>query len=251
MQLMIYETAVPVSHARHGNWSLEVGTTYAFCRKVNSVPLMATEFASAALEYAIVFGGTGDVVMPASVLGVRTDENLYVTKQGGWQAKYIPAFVRRYPFVFFTRDEGKTFTLCIDEAFPGFNQSGRGERLFGNDGKPTSYVENVLKFLQQYQLEFQRTQAFCKKLKDLNLLEPMQAQINLRSGERMALRGFSVVDRGRLKTLSANVLADLVQSDELELIYAHLVSMRNFATVRDRLTAAQPTHNAGGAPVVH
>jgi hypothetical protein len=48
MQLMIYETAVPVSHARHGNWSLEVGTTYAFCRKVNSVPLMATEFASAA-----------------------------------------------------------------------------------------------------------------------------------------------------------------------------------------------------------
>jgi hypothetical protein len=251
MQLMIYETALPVSPARHGNWSLEVGTTYAFCRKVNSVPLMATEFASAALEYAIVFGGTGDVVMPAAVLGVRTDENLYVSKQGGWQAKYIPAFVRRYPFVFFTRDEGKTFTLCIDENFAGFNQGGRGERLFGSDGKPTPYVENVLKFLQQYQLEFQRTQAFCKKLKDLNLLEPMQAQINLRSGERMALRGFSVVDRGRLRTLSANVLADLVQSDELELIYAHLVSMRSFATVRDRLTAAQPTHNAGGAPVVH
>jgi len=90
---------------------------------------MAAEFASAALEYAIVFGGTGDVVLPAAVLGVRTDENLYVTEQGGWQAKYIPAFVRRYPFVFFTRDEGKTFTLCIDEAFPGFNQSGRGERL--------------------------------------------------------------------------------------------------------------------------
>jgi len=251
MQLMIYETAVPVSHARHGNWSLEVGTTYAFCRKVNSVPLMATEFASAALEYAIVFGGTGDVVMPAAVLGVRTDENLYVSKQGGWQAKYIPAFVRRYPFVFFTRDEGKTFTLCIDENFAGFNQGGGGERLFGNDGKPTPYVENVLKFLGQYQLEFHRTQTFCKKLKDLNLLEPMQAQINLRSGERMALRGFSVVNRARLKTLSANVLAEFVQSDELELIYAHLVSMRNFATVRDRLTAAQPAHNAGGAPVMH
>jgi hypothetical protein len=111
--------------------------------------------------------------------------------------------------------------------------------------------ENVLKFLQQYQLEFHRTQGFCKKLKDLNLLEPMQAQINLASGERMALRGFSVVDRARLKTLSAEVLAELVRSDELELIYDHLVSMRNFATVRDRLTAAQPAHNAGGAPVMH
>jgi SapC protein len=89
-QLMIYETAVPVSHARHGNWSVEVGTDYAFCRNINSVPLMTAEFASAALEYAVVFGRTGETVMPVTVLGVRTDENLYVTKEGGWQAKYIP-----------------------------------------------------------------------------------------------------------------------------------------------------------------
>jgi len=247
---MIYETVVPVSNARHGNWYLELGTDYAFCRNVNSVPLMAAEFASAALEYAIVFGGAADVVMPAAVLGVRNDENLYVTKEGGWQAKYIPAFVRRYPFVFSSGDEGKTFTLCIDEAFPGFNQDGHGERLFGNDGNPTPYVEKVLKFLQQYQFEFHRTQAFCKKLKDLNLLKPMQAQINLGSGERMAVRGFSVVDRARVKTLSANVLAELVQSDELELIYAHLASTRNFATVRDRLAGgkAQPGHGLNGAP---
>jgi hypothetical protein len=52
MQPMIYETAVPMSHARHGNWSLEAGTNYTFCRNVNSVPVMAAEFASAALEYA-------------------------------------------------------------------------------------------------------------------------------------------------------------------------------------------------------
>ena len=70
---MIYETAVPVSHARHGNWSLQVGTDYAFCRHVNSVPLMAAEFASAALEYAVVFWRTGETVMPVGVLGVRTD----------------------------------------------------------------------------------------------------------------------------------------------------------------------------------
>jgi SapC len=169
----------------------------------------------------------------------------------GQTGQYIPAFVRRYPFVFFTRDEGKTFTLCIDENFAGFNQGGRGQRLFGNDGKPTPYVENVLKFLQQYKLEFQRTQTFCKKLKELNLLEPMQAQINLGSGLRMALRGFSVVDRSRLKTLSAEVLAKLARSDELELIYDHLVSMRNFATVRDRLIAAHPVHDADGAHLTH
>jgi hypothetical protein len=231
---MIYEAAVPVSHARHGNWYLEVGTSYAFCRNVNSVPLMAAEFASAALEYAIVFGGADDVVMPAAVLGLRSDENLYVTKQGTWEVKYIPAFVRRYPFIFSSPDDGKMSTLCIDEAYSGINQSGRGERLFGDDDKPTLYLNNVLKFLQQYQFEFQRTQRFCKKLKDLNLLEPMEARMNLGSREGMALRGFSVVGRA-------------VQSAELESIHTHLVSIRNFATVRNRLVegAAQSGHVTG------
>ena len=55
----------------------------------------------------------------------------------------------------------------------------------------------------------------------------------------MASRGISAIDRARLKTLSAGVLAELVKSDELELMYAHLVSMQNFATVRDRLATGE------------
>jgi hypothetical protein len=43
---------------------------------------------------------------------------------GGWQAKYIPAFLRRYPFVFSSNDDGNNFVLRIDEGFPGFNQPG-------------------------------------------------------------------------------------------------------------------------------
>jgi hypothetical protein len=101
-----------------------------------------------------------------------------------------------------------------------------------------------LRRTQHYQLEFQRTEEFCKKLKNLSLLEPMQAQVNLRSGERLALRGFSVVDRARLKTLRADVLAELMHSDQLEWIYSHLASMRNFASLKDRLVnvTAHPRH---------
>jgi len=46
-QLLIYETAVPVSNARHGTCSVEVGKGFAFTRNVNSVPLMAIEFPQA------------------------------------------------------------------------------------------------------------------------------------------------------------------------------------------------------------
>ncbi len=245
IQQMVYENAVPVSHAKHGGWSVEAGTDFAFCKSINSVPLTAVEFSSAAAEYVIIFAGSGEAVVPAVLLGIRDRENLYLGDDGGWKAKYVPAFLRRYPFVFSSLDEGKTFTLCIDESFSGFNQQQRGQPLFEGERKPSQYVDNVLKFLQQYQIEFQRTQAFCKKLKDLNLLESMRAQIRLDSGESIALTGFMVVDRARLKTLSAEKLAELVKSDELELIYIHLQSMKNFTGMRERLAA---TATAVAAP---
>jgi hypothetical protein len=245
-QLMIYDTAVPVAHGRHGGWSIDVAGDFGFSRGINSVPLTAVEFTAAASEYVIIFAGTGDVVMPAVLLGMRDEENLYLTETGGWKARYVPAFLRRYPFVFASRDEGKTFTLCIDEGYAGFNTSGRGQALYEERQKPSQYTQNVLKFLQQYQLEFQRTQAFCRKLKELNLLEPMRAQVSLESGERIALGGFMAVDRNRLKTLSSERLAELVKSDEMEWIHAHLLSMRNFAGMRERLAAAPVTTTSAG-----
>ena len=244
VQMLIYESAAPVSHARHGQWSVEVGADYAFSKHVNSVPLMAVEFPNAASEYAIVFAGTEDAVVPAVILGMRSDENLYLEGNGGWKAKYVPAFVRRYPFVFSTSADGKTFTLCIDEAFAGFNQQGRGEHLFDADKKPTPYVAKVLKFLEQYQIEFRRTQEFCRKLVERKLLEPMQAQANLGSGEKLSLGGFMAVNRDRVKALAPEVLAELAKTDELELLYLHLHSMRNFSNMAGRLAESG---SSGGA----
>ncbi len=236
-QLLIYETVVPVSSGRHAKCSVEAGKGFAFTRKVNSVPLMAVEFSEATPEYAVVFARSGEEVVPVVILGARQNENLYLSDDDAWQAKYVPAFIRRYPFVFSAGEDGKTFTLCVDEAFPGLNDMGRGQALFAEDGKHTPYVDNVLKFLQEYRSQFVRTQTFCAKLRELDLLEPMQAQFTLENGEKMSLSGFQAVDRKRLKTLPAETLRQLAASDELELIYLHLQSMRNFIGVKERLVA--------------
>jgi hypothetical protein len=242
-QLLIYETAVPVSPARHADVSVEVGSTYAFSAGINAVPLTALEFVPAAAEYAIVFTRAGESVMPAVVLGVRGDENLYLSSDGQWKAKYIPAFVRRYPFVFSTSTDGKRLTLCIDEAYPGVNREGRGPKLFGENRKPSVYVERVLKFLEEYQAHFMRTQAFCKRIEELGLLEPMQAQVVTPKGEKLSLSGFSAVNRDKLRALKGDALEALARTDELELLYLHLSSMRNFNDVKDRLVGALPVED--------
>jgi hypothetical protein len=237
-QLLIYETAVPVSPARHARHSVEVGRDYAFASGINAVPLMAVEILRAATEYAVVFTQAGDEVMPAVVLGVKGDQNLYLGPDGQWKAKYIPAFVRRYPFVFSTSSDAKTLTLCIDEAYPGLNTDGRGERLFTDDGRPSPYVERVLTFLKEYQTQFMRTQALGRKLKELGLLEPMQAKVTTPAGSSMALTGFLAAKRSRLRDLPAEQLQALAKTDELELLYLHLYSLRNFNDVKDRLVGA-------------
>ena len=238
-QLLIYNTAIPVTQGRHRNWYLETTPNYAFSRQTNSVPLMAVEFPQASADYTIVFAGAGEEYLPAVILGVRDDENLFVDQNDTWAASYVPAFVRRYPFVF-SQSENQ-FMLCIDEAFPGFNQDGRGQKLFDQDGKPSLYVNGVMKFLQEYQAQFLRTQQFCGRLRDLGLLEPMQAQVTTDAGRKLSLSGFMAVSRAKLKDLPDNVVAELLKSDELELIYMHLHSMRNFERLRERLALTEAT----------
>ena len=237
-QLLFYEKAIPVSAERHRDWSVKSGRDYLFARNTNSVPLTALEFPSAAAEYAIVFAGNDKDIMPLVILGAEDDQNLYVDEAGKWDAKYIPAFVRRYPFVFSTSDDGQRFTLCVDEDFSGCNQDGIGERLFDSGGERTQYLGTVLNFLQEYQAHFNRTKAFCAKLKELDLLEPMQAQFNLPSGKQTSLTGFMSINRQKLRELPGEMLAELSKTGELELMYTQLLSMRNFSAIVPRLTGS-------------
>jgi hypothetical protein len=237
-QLLFYEDAVPLSAARHADASV-APHDYSFSRSINSVPLTAVEFPVAAAEYSIVFAGPPGTLMPVAIVGVRPSENLFVDAGGAWDAKYIPGFVRRYPFVFTSPDNGDTFTLCIDEAYAGFNREGRGQRLYDEQRKPSQFTEQVLEFLRQYQAEFDRTQAFCRKLEELGLLEPMQVEVSTSAGESATLGGFLAVDRDKLKAMAPARFAELAQDDALEMIYVHLQSLANFRLMRSRLEARQ------------
>lgn len=235
-QLMMYEKVTPLNKMQHKDLYLKANNDFGFAAQLNSVPLTAVEFSMAAAEYAIVFTGTEDAMMPCIIMGVNKDENLYVG-ENGWNAKYLPAFVRRYPFVFSNTEDGEKLMLCIDESYTGFNTDGRGERLFDADGEQTQYLSSILKFMEDYQAHYRHTQLFCKKLVDLELLQPMNATIDIKDEQRRTITGFQGVDRNKLKTLSTETLMELMANDWLELIYLHLQSVRTFGLNIDRIVS--------------
>lgn len=230
-KLLIYENIVPVNSERHRDWSVKSGRNFEFARNVNSIPLTAVEFREAATDFPIVFAEANDGIVPVALLGFKPEENLFLDSEGAWTGRYVPAFLRRYPFVFSstTSEEKKVFALCIDESFEGCNQDGKGEHLFDSDGERTQYVANVLEFQREYQAQAIRTRAFCNHLKELGLLEPMSARGGgSDSAEPVSITGFQGIDRKKLSELSGDKLAELSASGELELAYIHIQSMMNF-----------------------
>jgi SapC len=239
-QLLIYKNVTPLSKDRHAEWSVEVGRDFGFARDINALPILVSEFAPAAREYPIVFSKVEQTVQPLLVVGMRDGENLYLDGSNQWSADYVPAFLRRYPFVFSRSNDGKTFTLCIDEAYAGFNQKGLGQRIFSDEGVITPYVKNVMQFLQTFQAEHDRTQALGRKLDEFELLETHNAVWTAPSGEKTALSGFYCINRKKLQELPPKVLTGMIGSGEMDLIYAHLLSLTNFQGIKNKMASLGP-----------
>jgi len=232
--LMFYDKPVALNREVHKNSKIAPSNDFKFSAKTNSIVLTSIEFIEAAKEYPIVFAKVADETMvPVALLSLRNDENLYVNNEGKWDARYIPAFVRRYPFVL-AENNGKQFTVCIDEAFPGLNEKD-GQALFDEKGENTPFLQSALDFMNNYQTQFKLTEDFVKQLKDLDLLIEISAKAELAGGENYLLGGLMIVDEQKLLKLPAKKATELFQSGRLGWIYAHLMSLSNMSRLLDKM----------------
>lgn len=231
--ILFYEQPVELNREVHKAVKIGALADYEFAAKTNSVILTGVEFIEAAKEYLIVFTRVGEEkIVPVVLLGLRDNENLYIDAAGKWDARYIPAFVRRYPFVFADFGSG-VLTVCVDEASSVFNAE-EGQALFNEDGANSPFLQNALTFLNDYQGQFARTEAFVNKLKKLDLLKEMTANADMSDGAHFAMNGLLVVDEQKLLEMDDKEINGLFRSGELGWIYAHLISLSNMGRLAER-----------------
>jgi hypothetical protein len=241
-----YEKPVLLDRERHKRLRVRPSDDFAFARKANSVYLAGVEFNEAMKEYAIVFTRAANRrTVPVAMLGLRGRENLFIDDEAHWTAHYVPAFVRRYPFVL-AQLGGEQLGVCIDEAYKGFNLK-QGEALFDDKGANTPFLANAVDFLQRYQQEFARTEVFCQRLEQAGLLKEMNAQAQLADGRNFTVSSLYVVDEQKLMTLPDAVALSLFRSGELHLISMHLASLSNMKVLVDRM-AKRPAPPMEPAP---
>ena len=235
-EMMFYERVVALSDQLHGDLRVRPAADFSYAARTNSVPVLLGEFFECASEYPIVFtrGESGPV--PAVLLGLRENENLFVGPSGKWDGRYVPAFVRRYPFVPGRGADGGLL-VCIDEASPCFDRVA-GEPLF-SDGKPTPSLEHAVRFLAEFHQAATATEAFGRRLEELGLLRQADSVAQLKDGSQYRLHGLNVVDEARLRALAPDAVSALFASGMLAAIYAHLISLGNLSGLVDRLSLRQ------------
>jgi len=246
--VLFYKQPEPLSREQHAKMGLRrVEKPFGFAANTNAVPLTVSEFPMAAMSYPIIFAG--ERRQPLAVMGIGAGQNLFIEADGGFQlGAYIPAYIRRYPFVLANDQARGQLVVCID----------RGASILGEDydvaffdekGEASEYTNNCIKFCNDFEAEGRRTEAFIALVKELDLFEIKQANFTPSNadgtrGQVQPIAEYFAISEPKLQALGAEKLKELTVNGALGQMYAHLISLTGW----DRLIAlAMGRQNAAPA----
>ena len=222
--LLFTKTAV-LDSRKHSDWKITPQRDFKHCLQKRFLPITLPEFSRVALEQPIVFVQDKELIVPITVLGLNTGDNLFVDTKGLWMGDYIPAYARMYPFILAPRQGRDDYSVCIDESYPGFNVA-KGNKLFAEKGSQSKLTQDAVTFATEYQRQREQSLLFTARIQSLGLLE--SANFTATDSDTAAVAGFLTINREKLAGLSEAVVLELFQEGGLELLYLQLASLTNF-----------------------
>lgn len=227
---LFYRNPVALDPAVHGHLGLARALDYGFAREASVIPISLAEIAAAAVWYPIVFLAGETTPTPAVVVGLRDGENLFVDAEGRWRdGAYVPALVRRFPFVFAEYGGGEGVTLCVEAEVLA---SDPARPLFVGD-KPSGLMKGAMKFCTACLAAAKATDPFVAMLVERGLLAERTATVRTPDGRALALTGFLSIDELALRAVSDEGFLDLRRNGWLAAIYAQLNSALNWTRLGD------------------
>ena len=245
---LMYRALEPLNSTQHGKMKVRSNYTIPQLGKMHAVPVTVDEFGLAQRYYPIVFT-IGDNPVPIALMGLNEGVNVFLDEEGRPidKATYMPAYIRRYPFMLARlKPDSDELSLCFDPTSGAVGDFDEGQPLFDSD-QPSEATKAVLQFCEQFETAGQRTAAFLDELKKSDLLMEGEVSIQPQGSEQpFVYRGFRMVDEDKVRELRGDELRKMNQSGLLPLLYAHLFSLSQMREVFGR----QLQQGKGPAPAV-
>lgn len=239
-QQTLADRVEPFSKSRHGALRIVPGKVEAISAANRMIPLVASEFLKAAVQYPILFtknAATGKF-LPVALLGFEEEENLF-WRDGGWDGLYVPLNVARQPF-FLAPKEGAgadDFLLCIDHGSPCLDRTA-GEPLFDATGEASAALLGRQDILRRLVIGERQTRDFIAAMLANDLLTDVALDITFANGDKRRMQGLYSIDEAKLDALDDAALLALRKAGYLPFIYAMIVSLSQIFALIERRNKA-------------
>lgn len=233
-QMFLFERPELLTKEQHGGLGLvPPAKRFQFCANVRAVPLTIGEVPAAMKDYPVVFMSEEQPALLA-VTGLIDDVNLFVDENGEWEEnRYIPAYVRRYPFGLASETGGDRLAVVLDASFDGVKEG--GEQALFNNGEPTEVVNTAIEFCKRYEQDRALTEEFSKRLVDYGLLRGQTAQYTPQGEtEPRNFVQYVGIDEERFNALTDEQIIEMRKNGMLPIVHALLMSLGNWRVILQR-----------------
>ena len=247
MQDTSIQLVTPLRH-RGLRWQSETSYTWAAAEAI--VPLVGSELGKAVTQMPVAFVPRGEEFQPAAVLGLEPGVSLFVGGKGQWIGTYVPAALRKRPFMLLPTDQGER-VLCVDEAAGKVKPADQligGEPFVSEDGKLAPAVQEILDFMAEVEVSQKITAQACAALQRHKLIVPWEITLQTEAGQRR-VEGLYRVDEPAMDALDAEAFLDLRKNHALPIAYAHLISTQHLSTLAELARARATALYAPPVPV--
>jgi hypothetical protein len=230
---LFYNALEPLNLDQHGKMKVRGLTGLPELGRTHAVPLTVDEFTLVQRHFPIVFS-VGGTPVPIALMGLNEGVNVFLDENGRSTDPnlYIPAYLRRYPFLLAKlRPDVDELSLCFDPTSGAVGDFEEGEPLFDGD-QPSAATKAILEFCEQFEAAGLRTNAFVEDLVKSDLLMDGEVAIQPEGADQpFVYRGFRMVDEEKVRNLRGDELRKMNQNGMLPLIYAHLFSLSQMRDV--------------------
>lgn len=225
----MYQDLEILNKINHKNNSVKEIKDFSYAKNLMNAPITITEFFEACKNYPILFTKDKDENWFASImLGYKENENIFVDDKGVWdKLHYVPAFVRRYPFIFVEQKNNDELIVALNKDSLIIDKKNESRKLFNDKGENTEFLNNVIGFLNQFYVDSMATKEFIKQLDEWELLEEKIATVITPNQEQFNINGLYIVNEEKLNHLSKKKKDEICNKNAIPLITAHLISLSN------------------------
>jgi hypothetical protein len=232
-KLFLYEQ--PEMLAREDHMGLGVSPVeapFANTRTARAIPITLTEFTTAQRDYPIVFTALEQPV-PLAIVGVVEDDNLFLDDKNQWEPyAYKPAYLRAYPFAFAQHGE-EQLAVVIDRAASTVSDQPRFPFFEGDE--LSEHTKKMTEFAARYVSERRRTEEFCKRLVELDLLSGQHVTHTPNNSDTPeVIANYVGINAEKLSALDKDTVFELHTSGQLAAMYAQIHSADNWTALLQR-----------------